>query len=77
MAPENISFFEQDDESFLLIDPYFLNSSWYDYKDCYNYYNIDVNNILPYKERDYEYVIRYINKYRSAIAPLQIKVKNF
>ena len=27
-----------------------------------------------YKKSDYEYVIRYIDKYRSAIAPLEIKI---
>ena len=75
MAPKNISFIEQDDKSYLLIDHYFLVSKWYFYEDTYNYYDIDVNNILPYKKSDNEYVIRHIDKYRSAIAPLQIKLK--
>ena len=50
MAPKNISFIEQDDKSYLLIDHYFLVSKWYFYEDTYNYYDIDVNNILPYKK---------------------------
>ena len=50
MAPKNISFFKQDDESYLLIGHYFLVSKWYYYEDSYNYYNIDVNNIPPYKK---------------------------
>ena len=72
---KNINFFEQDDESYLLIDYCFLKSSWYNNEDSYNYYNNDVNNRLRYKESDNEYVIRYIDKYRSVIAPLQIKIK--
>ena len=75
MVPKNISFFEQDDESYLLIDHYFFVSKWYFYEDAYNYYDIDVNNVLPYKKSDNQYVIRYIDNYRSAIAPLQIKNK--
>ena len=77
MDSKNISFFKQDDESYLLINHNFLKSSWYNYEDAYNYHDIDVNNILPYKKIDTEYVIRYIDKYRSAIAPLQIKINFF
>ena len=76
MASKNISFFEVDDESYLLIDHHFLIPKWYNYKDAYNYYDIGVNNILRYKKSENEYVVRYIDKYRSAIAPLQIKIKN-
>ena len=50
MAPKNISFIKQNDKSHLLIDHYFLVSKWYFYEDAYNYYDIDVNNILPYKK---------------------------
>ena len=32
MDSKNLSFFEQDDESYLLIDHYFLISKWYNYK---------------------------------------------
>ena len=77
MDSKNISFFEQDDEPYLLIDHYFLKTSWYNYEDAYNYYDTDVNNMLPYNKSDNEYVIRYIDKYRSATAPLQIKIKIF
>ena len=77
MDSKNISFFELDNKSYLMIDQYLFGSKWYNYEDAYNYYDIDVNNILPYKKSDNEYVIRYIDKYRSAIPPLQIKIKNF
>ena len=50
MGPKNISFIKEDDKSHLLIDHYFLVSKWYFYEDAYNYYDINVNNILPYKK---------------------------
>ena len=77
MDSKNISFFELDGKSYLLIDQNLFGSKWYNYKDAYNYYDTDVNNILLYKKSDNDYVIRYIDKYRSAIAPLQIKIKFF
>ena len=43
----------------------------------YNYYNINVNNIIPYKKSNNEYVIRYIDANKSVFAPLQIKINNF
>ena len=43
----------------------------------YNYYNINVNNIIPYKKSNNEYVIRYIDANKSVFAPLQIKAKDF
>ena len=77
MDSKNISFFELDGKSYLLIDQNLFGSKWYNYKDAYNYYDTDVNNILLYKKSDNDYVIIYIDKYRSAIAPLQIKIKIF
>ena len=76
MAQKNISFFEYDDESYLIIDQYLSNSGQYGYEYAYNYYDIDVNYILPNKKNNNEYVIRYIDLNKSIIAPLQIKIKN-
>ena len=70
MAQKNISFFECDDESYLITSHYLSNSRWYRYEDAYNYYNINVNNILPYKKSDNEYVIRYIDANKSSFAQL-------
>ena len=50
IGPKNISFFQLDDESYLITDQYLFGSNWYNYEDSYNYYNINVNNILPYKK---------------------------
>ena len=77
MDSKNISFFELDGKSYLLIDQNLFGSKWYNYKDAYNYYDTDVNNILLYKKSDNDYVTRYIDKYRSAIAPLQMKINFF
>ena len=38
-------FFENDDESYTMVDPYLDNNRFFGYKDSYNY-DIDVNNIL-------------------------------
>ena len=46
MDSKNISFFELDGKSYLLIDQNLFGSKWYNYKDAYNYYDTDVNNIL-------------------------------
>ena len=75
MGTKTISFFVLDDESYLITDQYLFGSKWYNYS--YNYYNINVNNILPDEKRDNEHVIRYNDKYKSAIAPLQLKIKHF
>ena len=77
MALGDISFFECDNESYLRIDKYLSNSRCNGYEYSYNYYEIDVNYILPYKKSDNEYVIRYIDVNKLVIAPLQIKIKNF
>ena len=75
MAQKNISFFECDDESYLIIGHYL--SKWYGYEYAYNYYNINANNIILYKKDDNEYVSRYIDADNSIFAPLQIKINNF
>ena len=50
MAQKNISFFVCDDESYLIMDHYLSESRWYRYEYAYNYYNINVNYIIPYKK---------------------------
>ena len=62
---------------YVVVDYYLFSSKLYWYEDVYNYYDINVNNILPYKKRDNEYVIRYTDVNRSSFAPLQLKIKNF
>ena len=51
MDTKNLSLFELNDESYLMTDQHLFGSKWYNYEDSYNYYNINVNNILPYKKK--------------------------
>ena len=50
MDSKNTTFLEVDDESYLITDQYFFGSKWYNYEDSYTYYNVIVNNRLPYKK---------------------------
>ena len=58
MAQENIVFFENQNESYPMVDLY-LNNRFFGYKNSYNYYDIDVDNILLFKKSKNEYIIRY------------------
>ena len=42
-------FFENDDKSYTMVDLY-LNNRFLEYKDSYNYYDIDVDKILLFKK---------------------------
>ena len=75
MDYENITFFENDDKSYIIVDRY-LNDRFLGYKDSYNYYNIDVDKILLFKKSDNEYIIRYNNVNKMMIVPLQLKINN-
>ena len=75
MAGENIMFFENDDESYTMVDLYLDNNRFFGHKDSYNYF--DVNNIPLFKKSDNEYIIRYNDVNKMKIVPLQLKMKNF
>ena len=75
MDQNNITSFENDDKSYTIIDLY-LNSRFLGYKDSYNYYDIDVDEILLFKKSDNEYTIRYIDVNKMMIVPLQLKINN-
>ena len=47
------------------------------YDDSYNYYDIDIDKILLLKKMDTEYFIRYDDKNKNKIAPLQLKIENY
>ena len=68
-------FFENDDKSYTMVDLY-LNDRFLEYKDSYNYYDIDVDKIWLFKISDNEYMIRYHDVNNMIIAPLQLKIKN-
>ena len=75
MAGENIMFFENDDESYTMVDLYLDNNIFFGHKDSYNYF--DVNNIPLFKKSDNEYIIRYNDVNKMKIVPFQLKIKNF
>ena len=58
MAREDINFYEYGDGSYYMFD-LFLYDRYFLYKNSYNYYDIDVDKILVYKNNNNEYVIRY------------------
>ena len=70
MVRENIMFFEND-------DLYLNHRIFLGYEDSYNYYDIDVDQILLFKKSDNEYIISYNDVNRITVAPLQSKINNF
>ena len=48
MVGENIMSSENDDKSYTVVDLYINNSRYLEYIDSYNYYDIDVDEILLY-----------------------------
>ena len=76
MAGEKIMFFENDDESYTLVDLYLDNNRFFGRKDSYNYYDIDVDNVLLLRKSYNEYDIRYNGVNKMKVAPLKLKVKN-
>ena len=49
MVQENIMLFKNEDESYTIVDLY-LNNRFFGYKDCDNYYDIDVDKILLFQK---------------------------
>ena len=74
MDQENIMFFKNHDKAYTMVNLY-LNDRFLEYKDSYNYYDIDVDKILLFKKSDNEY-IRHNDVNKMIIAPLQLKIKN-
>ena len=61
--------FKSQDESYVMDDLY-LNNRFFEYKDSYNFYDIDVDKILLFKKGDNEYIIRYNAVNKMTIVPL-------
>ena len=77
MDPENIRLNKYNDGSYLITDMYLDNNGFYGYKDSYNYYDIDVDKIIAYKNSDNDYFIRYHDVNKMNYVPLQLKIKDF
>ena len=76
MDQENITFFENDDKSYTVVDLYINSNRYLKHTDSYNYYDIDVDKILLFKKSDNEYIIRYNDVNKMMIVPLQLKINN-
>ena len=76
MNQENIMFSKNQDKSCTMTD-LCSYSTFFGYKDSYNYYDIDVDKILLFRKCDDESIIRYYDVDKMIIAPLQLKIKNF
>ena len=69
MNQENIMLFENDDKSYTMVDLY-INDRFLGYKNSYNYYDIDVDNILLFKKSINEYIIIYNDVNKMTVVPL-------
>ena len=69
MNQENIMLFENDDKSYTMVDLY-VNDRFLGYKNSYNYYDIDVDNILLFKKSINEYIIIYNDVNKMTVVPL-------
>ena len=67
--------FENDGKSYIMVDLY-LDNRFLGYKDSYNYYDIDVDEILLFKKSGNEYIIRYNDVSKMMIVPMQLKINN-
>ena len=70
-------FFENNNESYTMVDLYIHVNRFIGYKDSYNYYDIDVDNILLFKKSYNEYIIRYNDVNKMTVVPLKLKTNNF
>ena len=77
MAEENITFFENDDKLYAVVDLHINSNTYFDYEDSHNYYDSDVKKIFIIKNSYSEYFIRYYDVNKMMIVPLQLKINNF
>ena len=69
-------FFENDDKSYTVVELYINSNIYLRYIDSYNYYYIDVDEILLFKKSDNEYIIRYNHVNKMMIVPLHLRINN-
>ena len=76
MDQENIIFYKNQDKSYVLTDLYLNHNISFGHKDSYNYYDIDVDEILLLEKSNREYFVRYNDVNEKKIVPLQLKIEN-
>ena len=77
MDQQNVMLFKNQEESHNIVDLYLNNNIFSGYKDSYNYYDIDADEILLFKKSENEYIVRYNDVNKMTIVPLKLKIKNF
>ena len=77
MDRENITFSKNQGKSYTMTDIHILGyNTSFGYEGSYNYYYIDVDNILLFKKSN-EYFFRYNDINKNKIVPLQLKINNY
>ena len=73
MDQDNIMLFKNQDKSYTMTDLYLNHNIFFGYEDSYNYYDIDVNEILLFVKSADEHIIRDNDVNKKKIVPLQLK----
>ena len=73
MEPNNIRLHKHNGINF--IKDQYKKDTFFEYEDAYNYYDIDVDKMVLFKQSDNEYFIRYSDPNKMKIVPLQLKIK--
>ena len=74
MNPKNIKLYNCNGEYY--IKDQYRKDTYFNYEDAWNYYDIDVDEILLFKRINNEYLIRYSDLDKVEIVPLQLKILN-
>ena len=77
MDTENIMLFKNQDKSYTITYLYLNHNIPFGYEDSYNYYDIDVDEILLLKTSHDEYFVRYNDVNKKKIVSLQLRIENF
>ena len=76
MDQENIMLFKNDNKSSTIVNLY-LNNKFFGYRDSFNYYGIDVEKLLLFKNSNNVHIIRYNDVNKMTFVPLQLKINIF
>ena len=79
MDRESIMFYKESGmKSYTMTDLHILGyNTSFGHEDSYNYYDIDVDKILLFRNSDMEYFIRYKDVNKNKTVPLQLKIEKY
>ena len=75
MTPNIISLHKRNGLYF--IKDQYRKDTFFEYEEAYNYYDIDVDKTVLFKQSDNEYFIGYNVFNKMEVVPLQLKIKDF